>query len=109
MDESETIGAKEVVNTESDTDLGQREEHEQQHENILRLRIHPTNKKILREYDLKSVCAGFRSVRLWQYGIMFFSALVFFNMFAYQYKNLGLSVGISDSLLTIAGSISSLT
>jgi len=69
--------------------------------------IDPETKEILTQYDLTSVSAAFRSVRFWQYGIMIFCGCMFYNFFAYQYKNLAGAAGIRENLITLAGTLAS--
>ena len=63
----------------------------------------------VRCYDLKSPLGALHSVRFWHYFFMLLFGLIFCGIFMYEYKPIGLSVGISDFILSWAASISALT
>lgn len=63
----------------------------------------------VKDYDLVSGRAAFHSVRFWQYFVMMMCGLIFCGIFMYEYKPIGLSVGISDFLLSWAASFAALT
>ena len=65
-------------------------------------------KEIIREYDLVNLRAAFKSKRFGQYFAMMFLANYFGGFFSYFYKPIGVSVNISDKLLSIAGSLAAL-
>lgn len=60
------------------------------------------------EFQLKSTFRAFFSVQFWAYFFMMLLSQMFGGFFSYVYKQLGLAVGIPDSVLTWAASMSSL-
>lgn len=67
------------------------------------------NKKtgeVFRNFEVENLTACFKSIRFYQYFGMLFLASQFGSYFTYAYKSIGLSVNISDEVLSLASSIS---
>ena len=63
-------------------------------------------REVYRDFEINSLSGCLQSIRFYQYFGMLFMASQFGSYFTYAFKNIGLSNGISDHVLSIASSVS---